>query len=172
MSRPLSCENRRPAEIHGVKPIRLLFVCMGNICRSPTAEGVMRRLVRDEGLEDRIEIDSAGTGSWHVGEAPDERATAAARRRGIELDGTARQFSAVDFDDFDLILAMDARNLRELERLAPDDQARAKVRLFREFDPAARDGGDLDAALERTFPLPQPMLDAVARQLDIVLGGI
>ena len=72
------------------RPVRLLFVCLGNICRSPTAEGVMRALVRDAGLERRIELDSAGTGGWHVGEPPDARATGAARRRGIVLDGAAR----------------------------------------------------------------------------------
>src|SRR5690242_12012351 len=123
---------------------RVLFVCMGNICRSPTAEGVFRRLVHDEGLEDEIEIDSAGTGGWHVGEPPDARATEAARRRGIELDGAARQCSPADFDRYDLILAMDNENRAELERIAPDDDARAKVRLFREFDPASNGSGDLD----------------------------
>jgi protein-tyrosine phosphatase len=116
--------------------VRLLFVCLGNICRSPTAEGVMRHLVREAGLEDRIEIDSAGTGGWHVGEPPDERATEAAARRGIALDGAARRFSIEDFDRFDLILAMDSENLRDLRALAPDDEARAKVRLLR--------GADLD----------------------------
>jgi protein-tyrosine phosphatase len=122
---------------------RILFVCLGNICRSPTAEGVMRSVVRDQGLEGRVEIDSAGTGNWHVGSPPDERATEAAARRGIELDGAARQFTPADFERYDLILAMDASNRRELLRLAPDDEARARVRMFREFDPAS-DGGDLD----------------------------
>jgi protein-tyrosine phosphatase len=111
---------------------RVLFVCLGNICRSPTAEGVMRRVVREEGLEDRIEIDSAGTGGWHVGAPPDARATEAAARRGTELSGAARRFDpGHDFDRFDLILAMDAENRRDLLALAPDDEARAKVRLLR-----------------------------------------
>jgi low molecular weight protein-tyrosine phosphatase len=123
--------------------VRVLFVCLGNICRSPTAEGVMRKLVRDAGLEERIEVDSAGTGSWHVGEPPDARATRVARRRGIELEGAARQVRPRDFAEFDLILAMDASNLRNLQRLVPDEDARTKVRLLREFDPAAA-GGDLD----------------------------
>ena len=123
---------------------RILFVCLGNICRSPTAEGVMRKLVADEGLEDRIEIDSAGTGGWHVGARPDERATAAARARGITLDGAARKFTAADFDAYDLILAMDSENRANLLRIAPDDAARAKVRLLREFDPRSRDSGELD----------------------------
>jgi protein-tyrosine phosphatase len=124
--------------------MRILFVCLGNICRSPTAEGVMRRLVRDEGLEDAIEIDSAGTGGWHVGAPPDERATAAAQGRGITLEGAARRFDPADFDRFDLILAMDEENRRDLLDIAPGDEARAKVRLLRELDPASRDGGDLD----------------------------
>jgi len=123
---------------------RILFVCLGNICRSPTAEGVMRKIVRDEGLEDQIEIDSAGTGGWHIGAPPDERATAAARNRQIELSGEARKLAPEDFDRFDLILAMDASNRREIERLAPDEDARAKVRMLREFDPASRDLDDLD----------------------------
>src|SRR4051794_10691460 len=110
--------------------MRVLFVCMGNICRSPTAEGVLRALVRERGLEDRIEIDSAGTGGWHAGEPPDERATEAARRRGIAVEGAARQVTRADFERFDLIVAMDQRNLRELRHLASDDEARAKLRLL------------------------------------------
>jgi protein-tyrosine phosphatase len=110
---------------------RVLFVCLGNICRSPTAEGVMRRLVAEQGLEDEIEIDSAGTGGWHVGAPPDKRATEAARRRGTTLEGAARRFDpATDFERFDLIVAMDAENRRDLLALAPDDDARAKVRMF------------------------------------------
>jgi protein-tyrosine phosphatase len=124
--------------------VRLLFVCLGNICRSPTAEGVMRHLVREAGLEDQITIDSAGTGDWHIGSAPDARATAAARRRGIALDGAARQVTPEDFDRADLVVAMDASNRRDLERLAPDDAARAKVVALREFDPVAVREGDLD----------------------------
>jgi protein-tyrosine phosphatase len=117
--------------------VRLLFVCLGNICRSPTAEGVMRSLVCDAGLADSIELDSAGTGGWHVGSPPDARATAAARARGIELSGSARRVEQGDFEDFDLVLAMDSANMRELRRLAPGEQERARVRLLREFDPAS-----------------------------------
>ena len=126
--------------------MRLLFVCLGNICRSPTAEGVMRALVREAGLEQQIELDSAGTGGWHVGESPDARATEAARRRGIALEGAARKVRPRDFEDFDLILAMDTTNLRDLQRLAPDQQAREKVRLLREWGRAGSQssGGDLD----------------------------
>jgi protein-tyrosine phosphatase len=106
----------------------VLFVCMGNICRSPTAEGVMRRLVEDAGLD--IEVDSAGTGGWHAGEPPDERATVAAQRRGVTLAGAARQVKESDFRRFDLLVAMDRGNLRDLLALAPDEESREKVRLL------------------------------------------
>ncbi len=133
--------------------MRILFVCLGNICRSPTAEGVMRRLVADAGLQGSSELDSAGTGGWHVGEPPDSRAGEAAQRRGIALEGRARQVCIEDFERFDLILAMDRSNERALRALAPDERARAKVRLLREFDPAASAGiDDLD--------VPDPYYDA------------
>ncbi|MDQ3739645.1 MAG: low molecular weight phosphotyrosine protein phosphatase [Actinomycetota bacterium] len=104
----------------------------------------MRALVRERGLEDRIEIDSAGTGGWHVGSRPDARAAAAARKRGVKLDGSARQVEPADFERFDLLLAMDRENLNELRARAPDDDAAAKVRLLREFDPASAGAPDLD----------------------------
>jgi len=123
--------------------VRILFVCLGNICRSPTAEGVMRALVAQAGLADEIELDSAGTGSWHVGEGPDARASAAARARGIELAGVARQVRREDFESYDLIVAMDAENRAQLRALAPDEQARSRLRLLREFDPANAGAKDL-----------------------------
>jgi protein-tyrosine phosphatase len=123
--------------------VRLLFVCMGNICRSPTAEGVMRSLLREQGLEDVVEVDSAGTGDWHTGWPPDARATAAARSRGITLEGAARVVAPRDFEDYDLILAADRRNLRDLRMAAPP-QARARIHLLREFDPASAGAPDLD----------------------------
>jgi protein-tyrosine phosphatase len=123
--------------------MHLLFVCLGNICRSPTAEGVMASLIAERGVGDRITVDSAGTGGWHVGNAPDARATAAAARRGITLTGGARQVDASDFASADLLLAMDAQNLRDLRAIAPSPEAAAKVRLLREFDPASAPA-DLD----------------------------
>ena len=124
--------------------MKLLFVCLGNICRSPTAEGVMRDLIAREGLEDEMEIDSAGTGAWHVGSAPDSRATAAASGRGVTLEGQARKVTPADFEEFDLILAMDGSNLHDLRQLAADEEQREKVRLLREFDPASEGEADLD----------------------------
>jgi len=126
------------------EPVRVLFVCLGNICRSPTAEGVMRALVSDEGLEQRIVVESAGTGGWHVGSPPDARAAEAARAHGVALDGTARQVRAEDFEDFDLLVAMDGENRRALRSLARGESEREKVRLLREFDPASAAAGELD----------------------------
>ena len=123
---------------------RILFVCLGNLCRSPTAEGGMRSLVVQAGLEDSIELESAGTGAWHVGSPPDERATAEARARGVALEGSARQVRTSDFTDFDVLIAMDSANLRDLRALAHGDEERAKVRLLREFDPASAGSGELD----------------------------
>ena len=103
---------------------RLCFVCLGNICRSPTAEAVMRHLVGQAGLEDRIEIESAGTGDWHVGEPRDRRSREVGDRRGIPLTGRARQFIPSDFARFDHVLAMDGKNLGDLQAMAPDEAAR------------------------------------------------
>lgn len=115
--------------------IRVCFVCLGNICRSPTAEAVMKALVDAEGLADQITVDSAGTNGWHVGEPPDRRSAAEAERRGIPMCGTARRFEAWDFEDFDLVIAMDERNQSDLVDLAPDEASAARVHLLREFDP-------------------------------------
>jgi protein-tyrosine phosphatase len=110
--------------------VRVLFVCLGNICRSPTAEGVLRHKLQLAGLAGRVSVDSAGTGAWHVGKAPDARTRAAAEQRGYLLhELRARQVEAEDFRRFDLILAMDHDNLRELRRLQPQD-AVAELDLF------------------------------------------
>jgi low molecular weight protein-tyrosine phosphatase len=149
--------------------VRILFVCMGNICRSPTAEGVMRHLLAEEGLEDVIELDSAGTGGWHVGDPPDRRATAAARGRGIVLDGAARQVRPDDFEDFDLILVADRDNLRDMLAIAPPGTER-KVRLLREFDPGSEGAPDLDVpdpyyGGERGFEDVLDLVEAACRGL-------
>ena len=109
-------------------PPRVLFVCTGNICRSPTAEGVLRHLAREAGFE--VHVESAGTGDWHVGDPPDERAQHHAKGRGYDLSAQrARQVSAGDFEAFDLIVAMDRGHLRVLEQHCPR-QHRAKLRLL------------------------------------------
>ena len=115
--------------------IRLSFVCLGNICRSPTAQAVMRHLIREAGLESEIQLDSAGTGEWHVGQPRDSRSSAVGERRGMPLYGRARQFQPDDFRKFDYVLAMDTKNRDALLDMAPDDAAAAKVHLLRSFDP-------------------------------------
>ena len=116
-----------------MKKNRLLFVCLGNICRSPAAEGVMRRKVAHSGCADNFEIDSAGIGGWHVGELPDARMRKAGAARGYTFDSHARQFSKADFEAFDLILAMDHENVKALRALAPTSQAAQKIVLLADY---------------------------------------
>ena len=122
-------------------PYRVTFVCTGNICRSPMAEHIFRRHVEDEGLD--IEVDSSGTGHWHIGASADERTVATLRRAGCRSGHRARQFEPGWFDRYDLIIALDQGHRRDLRRMAADDEARGKIRLLREFDANAR---DLDVA--------------------------
>jgi protein-tyrosine phosphatase len=115
--------------------MRVLFVCLGNICRSPTAEAVFRTIAARDAPELTVEVDSAGTAGYHVGEPPDPRTQEAASRRGYDLSGLrARVVEPRDFERFDLILAMDRKNLSVLQRRAPVD-VRSRVRLFLEFAP-------------------------------------
>jgi protein-tyrosine phosphatase len=149
--------------------VRLLFVCMGNICRSPTALGVMRHLLVEEGLDDVIAVDSGGTGGWHAGAPPDPRATAAARARGITLDGAARQVRREDFERYDLILAADRANLADLRAIAPPG-TEDKIRLLREFDPGSEGAPDLDVpdpyyGGERGFEDVLDLVEAACRGL-------
>lgn len=111
----------------------LLFVCLGNICRSPAAQGVMQRLVDERGLTDRFYIDSAGMGGWHVGDLPDKRMRVHARQRGYELTHRARKVRFSDFDDFDLIIGMDASNVDELCSMAATIEQQDKVVMMGEY---------------------------------------
>lgn len=116
-----------------VEPVKVLMVCLGNICRSPTAHAVFRAQVDDAGLSESISVDSAGTGNYHIGAKPDKRARTAAKQRGYDLSGMrARQVQVSDFDTFDYVLAMDDNNLRDLLGICPKPH-RHKVRLFMEF---------------------------------------
>jgi protein-tyrosine phosphatase len=135
---------------------RILFVCHGNICRSPLAEGVFRRLVQDAGVGEQFEIDSAGTSGYHEGEAPDPRTCAEATKRGVVLEHSARSVQPRDFDRFDYMLVMDGDNLAALER-AQTPGARASIRLLRSFDPGA------DPAAE----VPDPYYGGVSGFADV-----
>ena len=113
--------------------MRILTVCLGNICRSPAAAAAIKEAAVDAGFE--VDVDSAGTGSWHIGQPPHPEAVAAAARVGLRVDGRARRVTPADFDRFDVILAMDRSNLRELTTMAPNKASQAKLRLFRTYDP-------------------------------------
>jgi protein-tyrosine phosphatase len=147
---------------------KVLFVCLGNICRSPTAEGVLRHLVAQEAPNLSVEIDSAGTADYHIGAAPDSRSQRAALRRGIDLSGLrARQVTLDDFARFDLILAMDQDNLRELQAMKPGN-SRASLKLFLQYapelnlrdvpDPYYRDAGAFEEVLDLTSAASRGLL--------------
>ena len=146
---------------------RLLFVCLGNICRSPMAEGAFRHVAAEQGVLDRFEIDSAGLGSWHVGQAPDHRAQKAADQRGIDISGqSARQIRSSDFTSFDLLLAMDGSNYGELVQLAPKGE-RHKIRRFLDFAPHAgtKDVPDPFFGEAEGFDRALDLIDEAARGL-------
>ncbi|MCM1137654.1 MAG: low molecular weight phosphotyrosine protein phosphatase [Muribaculum sp.] len=115
------------------KKHKILFVCLGNICRSPAAEGVMLDIVARKGQEDEWEIDSAGTGRYHIGDLPDHRMRIHARQRGLELTHICRQVTESDFDHFNLIIGMDESNLRNLHRIAPSPEAEKKIHPMASF---------------------------------------
>jgi protein-tyrosine phosphatase len=156
-------------------PLRVLFVCLGNICRSPTAEGVLRHLAAQAEPPVHIEIDSAGTADYHVGAPPDPRSQRAAQRRGIDLSGLrARQVTLDDFARFDLILAMDGENLRELAAMKPDN-SRASLKLFLEYapelnlrdvpDPYYLDASAFEAVLDLTTAASRGLLASLQASL-------
>jgi len=151
----------------------VLFVCLGNICRSPTAEGVLRHLAALEAPELALDIDSAGTADYHIGAPPDSRSQRAARRRGIDISGLqARQVAEEDFARFDLILAMDVENLRELQAMQPR-RSRASLKLFLEFapdlglrdvpDPYYRDTAAFEEVLDLTTAASRGLLAALQK---------
>ncbi|MBK1854160.1 low molecular weight phosphotyrosine protein phosphatase [Verrucomicrobiaceae bacterium 5K15] len=114
-------------------PFNVLFVCLGNICRSPAGENIFRHQVKEAGLADAIRIDSAGTANYHTGKGPDRRMCATLRARGVPSDGSARQFTVCDFQKFDLILTMDEENYSNVSSLAPDAETLTKVKMFTSF---------------------------------------
>ncbi|MGW1025585.1 low molecular weight protein-tyrosine-phosphatase [Streptomyces sp. NPDC002577] len=142
-------------------PYRVCFVCTGNICRSPMAQSVFRERVREAGLDDLIEVDSAGTGAWHEGDCADPRTVSVLEANGYASAHVAREFQASWFSRLDLVIALDSGHLRALRHLAPTPADAEKVRLLRSFDPSA--AGDLD--------VPDPYyggLDGFEECLDMV----
>ena len=155
--------------------VSVLFVCMGNICRSPTAEGVFRRHVSDAGLKETVHADSAGTHAYHVGNRPDRRATEAAERRGYSLAGMrARKVTSMDFESFDFILAMDEDNLLNLREMA-DAEHHGKIRLLLEFaqnqelrevpDPYYGGSSGFEKVLDLVEDASRALLDSVKEKL-------
>ena len=124
------------------KVVKISFVCLGNICRSPLAKGVFQDLVNREKLNQKIFVSSAGTGSWHIGNLPDERMRQTAQSKGIQLESRAQQFQSKDFNRFNLVLAMDHSNLARLAEIASSTLSPDKLMLFRSFDP--KSNGDQD----------------------------
>lgn len=152
--------------------MRVLFVCLGNICRSPTAEGVLRHQLKASGLDDRVEVASAGTGDWHVGKAPDARTRRAAQLRGYDLSQQrAQQVSAADFHRYDLILAMDKSNLGNLKAMQPA-AAKAELDLFlRRFDGAVDEVPDPYYGGEQGFERVLDLIEQACTALVIELKG-
>lgn len=150
--------------------VRVLFVCLGNICRSPTAHGVFEHLVQRHNLEQHVVVDSAGTGDWHIGHAPDKRSSAAALQRGYDLSTQrARQISAADFQQYDYILAMDEQNLRDLQRMQPANFS-GELALFLSYgehderevpDPYYGDGSGFERVLDLVESASQHLLQTL-----------
>lgn len=129
VERPITKENH----------YKICFVCLGNICRSPTAEGIFQHLINERGLENYFEVDSAGTSAYHIGESADNRSQRTANKHGISLNSKARRFKASDLEYYDLILAMDNKNLRNIQQMANEEQMN-KVGQMRDFDPNPGNG--------------------------------
>lgn len=170
-------ETRKPGAVRH----RLLFACLGNICRSPMAEGVFRRVAEDAGQLHLFELDSAGMGDWHKGQAPDQRAQKASLARGVDISGqSARKVELEDFDEFDLILAMDSANISDLYEIAPH-AARHKIRRFLDFAPHLNEdevpdpyfGGEegFDHALDLIEAAAKGLLADLARQREEASEG-
>ena len=145
--------------------VSVLFVCLGNICRSPTAEGVFRAMVDQAGLSEHITIDSAGTAAYHVGEAPDRRATLEAKNRGIDISHLrGRQAQAIDFEHFDYVLAMDSENYRNLQAICPRGHEN-KLRMFLDFATGLNSRDVPDPYYDGNFSSVYEMIDNAASGL-------
>lgn len=159
-------------------PFKVCFVCLGNICRSPTAEGIFQHLVEKENLSDYFVIDSAGTSGWHIGEPANSRSRMVAEKYGVRLASLGRQIDSRDLDEFDLVLAMDDQNLRDIQALARSEEQRSRIRLMREFDPEPGDGnvpdpyyGGMDG-FENVFRILYRSCESLLDQLKERMDGV
>jgi len=128
-----------PNTITKENPYKIVFVCLGNICRSPTAEGVFQHLVNERGLHPYFYIDSAGTSAWHIGEPANSKSRQMANKHGVKLNSRARKFEPADLEEFDLILAMDRENLQNIRQLDTQNRFSDKIKLMRDYDPQPGD---------------------------------
>lgn len=162
------------------QPISLLFVCLGNICRSPAADAIMRQYVNEARLDDRIKVDSCGIGPWHVGQLPDSRMRRHGARRGYKVDHIARQISQADFRAYTYIIGMDHENMRTLQRLSPRE-ARARLVCLADYltehpgqdtvpDPYYGDDADFELALDLIEDGCRELLRRMQEQLTVRLG--
>lgn len=153
-------------------PYKLVFVCLGNICRSPTAEGLFIHKVNQKGLEDYFYIDSAGTAAYHVGEPANSKSQATANKHGIHLPSKARKFEYADFEEFDLILAMDSENLSNIRELDRKNRFTDKIKMMREFDPEPGNGEVPDPyyggqeGFEKVFRVLNRSTEALLQELE------
>jgi protein-tyrosine phosphatase len=150
--------------------IKVLFVCLGNICRSPLAEGIFRQKTIDQGVNHLFYVDSAGTASYHIGALPDKRSREVAAKNGFELTHKARAFSETDFNSFHYIVAMDKNNLNNIKRLMPDE-TESKVLLMRHFDMMAKDGEVPDPYYGDMKDF-EHVYDILNRSCDVMLGHL
>jgi len=153
--------------------MKICFVCQGNIIRSPLAENLFRRILQQRGVEEKYQLDSAGTSAYHVGEQPDRRMRQTARERGFQYDGRARQFQKEELDHFDLIIAMDQANKRILENWASAESQLKKIRMMREFDPQGQEGQDVPdpyyggpEGFERTYEIVERSVEGLVEALE------
>ena len=162
-----------PTKNNNTMKEKILFVCLGNICRSPAADGIMKHMVKERGIAHHFIIDSCGIGAWHVGQLPDSRMRRHGHDHGYNFDHRARQISKTDFDMFDHIIVMDRENLRAINSMAPSDSARAKVKLMANYlrhhdnynvvpDPYYGDESDFNHALDLVEDACRGLLEATA----------
>ena len=153
-----------------MKKIKVLFVCLGNICRSPLAEAIFKHKLKERGLQDKIEADSCGTANYHIGDNPDPRTIANAKKNGVTIDHCGRQLSVDDLEEFDYILAMDSNNFNNIHRILENEKHKPKIQMMRDYDPQGKgDVPDPYYGNEKNF---QEVFDILNRTMDKFLDHL